>query len=535
MKESPYHLPPPSCLSEKGKCIGRHCILLFLTCFCCLSLSSESLAQEKIYKVRGDDNYPPYEFTNRKGESDGFNVELLLAVGKIMGFTPDISLGLWSEVKTELFEGRIDMLSGMFFSKDRARKVDFSTPFIIVTHSLFVRRSSSIRSLDDLKGKRVLVEDGDIMHEWARKHLPKSTIVSVKNQGMALRRLAAGKEDCALLGKLNGLYNANRYSLGNIEAVGPPILPRRYCIAVPKGREELLARINEGLSILKHTGEYDAIYEKWFGVYDRTPFPMAVFVWTLIFLAVAGLAVAVWNWSLRRLVTAKTLLLNQELLQHSRTEKALKRIEEDLRTSLQEKDVLLKEIHHRVKNNLQIISSLLALQMDQLDSHEIRVMFTECQRRITSMALVHEELYQSKSLAQVNIAEYVRKLVASFNMPLRSVEGKVTFDVEVEEFSLPVHKAIPCGLILNELITNSLKHAFPDGGGTLTIRASLKQNKATLTIRDDGPGFPPDFQPERSSGLGMQLVTGLTSQLGGTFTAKNDSGALAVIEFFIID
>ncbi len=506
------------------------CILSFSLTMGIFAFPSATQADHTTYMVRGDEDYPPYEFINELGEPDGFNIDLIKSVSKVMGFTPLISLGPWTEVKNDLFQRRIDILTGMYFSSKRDRDVDFSTPFIIVTHSIFVQKGSPIRSVADLEGKRVLVQNGDIMHEWAEKNLSSSKILPVDNQGTALRRLSMGEGDCALLGTLQGLYNAERFSLTNITSVGPSILPQRYCFAVPAGRQELLARLNEGLSILKRTGEFDRIYEKWFGVYTEKTFPTAIFLWVLLLLFVVGGASVVWNWSLHRRVYVKTRELNQELAQRIRAENALKQKEEDLRGSLAEKEVLLKEIHHRVKNNLQIISSLLALQMDQLDTPTAKDMFIDCQRRITSMALVHEELYQSKSLSRVNLADYVKKLVKSYSCGLRT-NNHVAFEVQVQSFNLPVHKAIPFGLILNELVTNSIKHAFVEKNGIITIVAHSTEHVVSLAVSDTGSGFPENFSPDHATGLGMQLVLGLTKQLDGKIHMDNAPGARVRIVF----
>lgn len=513
------------CRKKGGIFLSTMLCLLGLFFFPC-----PAKAVERVIVARGSNDYPPYEFINDDGEPDGFNVELLKAVGKTMGFSPFILLGSWNEIRKDLLTRRIDMLTGMFFSPRRDTQVDFSIPFLVVNHAIFIRKSSPIMSLDDLKGKTILVQDGDIMHEWASKKLPSSILLPVLNQPTALKRLAAGEADCALLGKFQGIYNAKRFGLTNITPIDTAILPQHLCFAVPHGRQELQSMLNEGLSLLKETGEYDRIYTKWFGVYPEKHFPTHFIFWGLAAILITAGAGIIWNWSLRRRVFAKTSELNKELAQRTRTEEALKQKEEDLRHSLGEQEVLLKEIHHRVKNNLQIISSLLALQMDQLDTNEAKEVFIVSQRRITSMALVHQQLYQSQNLSKINLADYVKKLVASYKNA--SLSGRrVSFNVQVQSLELPVNKAIPCGLILNELITNALKHALKDNGGSITIHAERKEQTITMKISDTGPGFPEGFSKDKSQGLGIQLVLGLTSQLEGEISLENSPGASVIIVF----
>lgn len=182
--------------------------------------------------------------------------------------------------------------------------------------------------------------------------------------------------------------------------------------------------------------------------------------------------------------------------------------------SLNEKEILLKEIHHRVKNNLQVISSLLSLQMLQIEDPAITEMFRESCDRIRSIALVHEELYRFKDLAHIDVSTYVATLTQRL-LESHPLSG-VAIVRNVDSASLPVNSAVPLGLILNELLTNAFKHAFPDGRtGAITVRFREDPDRFLLRVSDDGVGMPPDFRPEFAESLGMQLVHNLTLQLRG--------------------
>jgi two-component sensor histidine kinase len=208
-----------------------------------------------------------------------------------------------------------------------------------------------------------------------------------------------------------------------------------------------------------------------------------------------------------------------------------KRAEERLRDSLKEKSVLLKEIHHRVKNNMQVISSLLSLQGERIENGELRHLFRDSQLRIRSMALVHEKLYQSESLARIDFAEYVNSLAS--RMYRSFGEHHVTWHGSDEKLFLSADIALPCGLIVNELISNALKHAFPDKreGRVFFELSSGQSNQCRLVIRDNGIGLPSDFNIRRSSSLGMQLVDSLVSQIGGTIELSNHEGTRWSITF----
>ena len=192
--------------------------------------------------------------------------------------------------------------------------------------------------------------------------------------------------------------------------------------------------------------------------------------------------------------------------------------EAQIQASLREKEVLLQEIHHRVKNNLQVISSLLDLQSQQIEDSAMLEVFRESQNRVKSMALVHEKLYQSKNFAKINFAEYTESLVNYLFKAYELHSGNVTLELDIDEVALNIDTAIPCGLIINELVSNALKYAFPDNrSGKITISLHSEANRHfNLTIKDDGVGLPIDGEFKTVKSLGLQLVHVLTQQLKGT-------------------
>jgi two-component sensor histidine kinase len=210
-----------------------------------------------------------------------------------------------------------------------------------------------------------------------------------------------------------------------------------------------------------------------------------------------------------------------------------RRAEEQIRASLREKEVLLKEIHHRVKNNLQIVSSLLSLQTRYIEDEEVVSSLNDSRTRVESMALVHEKLYQSDDLAQIDFGEYIHTLASYVFDSFESLPQAVQLRVEADPIPMDVDVAIPCGLIVNELITNSLKHAFADrSGGEIGIELHpCGEGEVRLRIGDDGVGFPPEIDFRRTDSLGMQLVVDLTSQLEGEVQLVEGQGAVFEIVF----
>lgn len=209
-----------------------------------------------------------------------------------------------------------------------------------------------------------------------------------------------------------------------------------------------------------------------------------------------------------------------------------KTLQDEIASSLKEKEILLKEIHHRVKNNMQVISSLLSLQGKLMKDAKGREAIIESQNRVMSIALVHEKLYQSKSLARIEYNEYLKKMTKNLFDSYNVHPGRVTLSLESEEIILPITKAIPVSLIINELISNSLKYAFPnDRKGLVGIRFYKDGGNYHLSVWDDGVGFPQDVRWDRTDTLGLQLVSSLVGQLAGSVEFIANKGTRFTITF----
>jgi two-component sensor histidine kinase len=210
-----------------------------------------------------------------------------------------------------------------------------------------------------------------------------------------------------------------------------------------------------------------------------------------------------------------------------------RRMEAQLRAALHEKEILLREIHHRVKNNLQVVSSLLDLQAEVVEDPRVRAICEESQHRIQAMALIHESLYQSDELTHIDAAAYVQSLSQRLFDASYPPGSGINLVLEAEPVMLSPQTAIPCGLILNELLVNALKYAFPDNQAG-TIHVALRQEasaRCVLSVRDTGVGFPEDLDFRATESLGLQLVCLLTEQLGGTIDLEREGGTVFTITF----
>ena len=227
-----------------------------------------------------------------------------------------------------------------------------------------------------------------------------------------------------------------------------------------------------------------------------------------------------------RLMEQHTLALESEVEERQRAEEELKR-------SLGDKEILLQEIHHRVKNNMQIVSSLIDLQSRQTTDEQTLELFRDSRDRIRSMALVHELLYQSNDLARIDLPNYIRTLNTDLFFSYTVSNEKIQHRIEVDEIALGIDMAIPCGLVINELVSNALKYAFPDDRqGTVLVELRCGEyDSYALAVRDDGIGLPADFDIRRSNSLGMTLVQTLVRQLRGELTINRENGTSFDITF----
>ncbi|MCC7551387.1 MAG: PAS domain S-box protein, partial [Methanobacterium sp.] len=223
--------------------------------------------------------------------------------------------------------------------------------------------------------------------------------------------------------------------------------------------------------------------------------------------------------------TIKIYGANQDITERKKAEDAIKK-------ALEEKEILLKEIHHRVKNNLMVISSLLNLQSQYIRDKQALNVFKESQNRAKSMALIHERLYRSTDLKRIDFGDYIRTLTTELYRTYVSDSNSIGLNFDLEDVMVDINTTVPLGLILNELITNSMKHAFPDGReGVINVEFHRTDDEFILIIGDTGVGFPEDLDFRNTKSLGLQLVNNLTHQIDGTIELDRSQGTEFKITF----
>jgi two-component sensor histidine kinase len=263
--------------------------------------------------------------------------------------------------------------------------------------------------------------------------------------------------------------------------------------------------------------------------------------WSIRFAPAADYLIAHRNWQAWTVLAVGMLfasVLEMMFLLMTARAAAIQRVVEhrtaQLRDALKEKETLLQEIHHRVKNNLQVISSLINIQQRKLGPGASQDALLECQTRVQAIALIHEKLYQARDYSRVPFGQYAKGLARNVFQAAGASSEAVKLEVQVGDVALAVDKAIPCGLILNELITNALKHAFPQERPG-TVRVELDQaadGRVKLAVRDDGVGLPADLDIRHSDTLGMQLVSTLAEQLAAKLeVSRSDAGTSFEVVF----
>jgi len=275
-------------------------------------------------------DFPPYALVTKSGHADGFSVDLMKAVCEVMGINVRFRVGPWDEVRAALEDGNVDALPLVSYSAEREKVFDFTTPHTVSYAAIFKRKDSpDIGSLDDLRGTSIITMRSDGTHDWLMRNNISKSYTLTNTMTDALRLLASGQHDYALVPRLVGLIAAKNLGLSNIEVTGPnlDVYGRGFGFAVKDGDVALLAQFNQGLAIIKENGRFDEIYDKWFGLVDpkgpSTETIVRNVAWGasgLLFLMALSLA---WSFSLRRKVEARTQSLKTEIKERERVEKAL--------------------------------------------------------------------------------------------------------------------------------------------------------------------------------------------------------------------
>jgi polar amino acid transport system substrate-binding protein len=354
----------------------RVCVLVLfvLLLFPAASARGETLPrEEKVIVVGGNRDYPPYEFIDAEGNPAGYNIDLSKAIANVMGMKVAFQLGAWVDVRKALDAGRIDVLQGMSFSEGRSKVVDFSIPHTVVNHSVFARKGTPrVQSLEDLQGKGIAFHNLGFIHDFLIEKGIRANFVLTDTQADALRQVAAGKVEYAVVASLPAAYIIKEHHLSNVVPVAKSIVSVKYCYAVKKGNTELLAKFNEGLAILKQTGQYQAIYDKWLGILEPQGIARAIIIKygtiaTAVFLLILG-GTLLWSRTLKKQVATRTAALEREVQERKRAAEELQLRQQQLvqADKMASVGILVSGVAHEINNPNALILLNAPLLMDYL-------------------------------------------------------------------------------------------------------------------------------------------------------------------------
>jgi polar amino acid transport system substrate-binding protein len=536
---------------------------------------SSSDADPEVVVVGGDRSYPPYEYLDEAGQPAGYNVELTRAIARVMGLKVEIRLGRWADMRKALEDGELDVLQGISFSEERARAVEFTPPHTIVHHSIFARRGSpAAASLADLKGKRVLVLRGGIMHETLLRAHPEVVPVPADTHADVLRELAAGRQDYAVMAKVPGLHLVRELRLSNLTAIGDPVSAERYGFAVAAGRTALAARLSEGLAVLKNTGEYQRIYDTWLGVLE----PRSV-TWGQVFRYGAVIVVplvlllggmAAWSRTLQREVDARTAELTREVAERKQAEEELRRNQQQLvqADKMAALGVLVSGVAHEINNpnglislDLQVLGDVLRDAEPVLEEHYARhgdftlgnLRWSRLREAIPRM--VGEALDASRRVSRIveDLKDFARQgdpglrdgvalndvVDATVRLARNHLEKSTArFELDCAP-GLPPVRGNPQRIeqVLVNLLVNACQ-ALPDRDRAIRVRTFLdaRARAVCVEVADEGVGIAPAHLPRLTdpffttkresggTGLGLAVSAGIVKEHGGALSFSSELG-----------
>jgi len=525
--------------------------------------------------VGGDRDYPPYEFLDKDNKPAGYNVELTRAIADVMGMQVEFRFGGWSEMRNALMNGTVDVLQGISYSDDRTRTIAFSPPHTIINHAIFARKGTPpVSSVEGLRGKEIVVFRDGIMHDYLTSLGFSNNLFMTDTPAGALRLLASGKHDYAVLAMLPGMYIIREHKLSNLVPVAKSISSQRYCYGVRKGNEELLARFNEGLAILKKTGKYQEIYDRWLGVLGPPKVAWEKVVWYgamvlgPLLLILAG--TVIWSRTLQKRVAQRTAELAREVNERKRALEELKLhqdklVQADKMASL---GILVAGVAHEINNpnglillNMPILREVYRDAEEVLEARfqeqgdftlgglpysrmrkEVPYLLEEMQGGANRIKRIVEELkdfarQESSTISEtVDFNAVIRAAVRLVESSIRSASNH--FETRYASELPPIQgNAQRIEQVVVNLILNACQ-ALPDMERRISLETSYDQEAGAVLLRlsDEGTGIAPEhiphltdpfFTTKRESGgtgLGLSVSATIVKEHGGSVVFDSAPG-----------
>lgn len=496
--------------------------------------------QDELYFVP-DPLYAPFEFYNFQTEqTEGLAYDYLKLVEKKIGIHfKVVTASNFAEILTLAKNKKIAIVNAVSATPEREEYLLFTQPYIEIENIIITHKNIREKlTLPDLRNKKIAVVSGYAVTEYLLKKYPDFHFTVFPSDQQALFSVVDRQTDAAILDIASASFLIDKRSISGLRIAGEAGFSNKLAIASRRDWPELNVILNKALSTI-HTQEKDRIREKWIrfeqsNILKNKVFWLVILSILIIFLLIV-MIIFLWNRTLQKEVTERTLELkkaNEDLLSLNMV---LHTSEVNLSKSLREKEVLIREVYHRTKNTLQIIRGLLVLQAENFsDNSDVRKVVDETELRIQSIALVHQMLYKSQDLSRISIKEYIHEFCDLTFQSLGVFKEIISLDIQVSDFPFLIDTAIPLGLILNELLTNSLKYAFPDyRRGSIRISLEKKDSgRVIFTYADNGIGVKEGFDFRSQNFLGLNLIHSIAEkQMQGTVVFENLKGISCIVEF----
>jgi len=472
------------------------------------------IAEHPVIEFGYDPRWEPYEVYTH-GQYGGIISEYIKIIEKKTGIEmnpiPDMT---WDKSLKGLIEGSIMVVPSCVSTPERKELFDLSDPYIQDPIVIVApKHAPYFSTLGDLKGKSVSLTKGYYANELIKSKYPEINIIEFESIEDCFKSLINGKSD-AFVGKLNVItYYINHYGFDNIKIVGTtPFQDDGVCFGINPEWKTFTGIVNKVIAHITPEQKHE-IRQKWIAGKGRKIYSPTFFIWSIsITLSVLVLLIFAyyWNRSLKRKLKAKKA-----------AEYQLKTLLIEVKKSDEEKKILLQEIHHRVKNNLQIVSSMLNLQANTTNDEKTRQVLKEAMDRVASIALVHKKMYQSPSNDIIDIKNYAESLFNDILLQYQSPKHIKLKISAVDNINSTMASIIPLALILNELITNSIKYAFHSQETpeiTIDFTTDISTNKLRMKYTDNGTWV----ENEESDNFGTSMIEIFTEQVDGSFTITKE-------------
>jgi signal transduction histidine kinase len=489
--------------------------------------------------------FPPFEFLNEKGQPEGFNVDLIREIGNRMDFEVVFELDDWGKVKERIKNRKGIDIGDMYINKERMGYVDFSNVHSIIYHEFVTRRDTLPKlTLDSIKGLRVIVEDGTSVHEYLSQDNHGAIIIPVASEPEALRLLHEGKYDCAIVTQ----FSSNNYIIENgltdLTTSGAPFFPLQLAFHVQKGNQELLDKINKGLTQVKLDGTYSKIYSKWFELGEKHRFKktIRILIWILVTTIILLLLFIMITRYLRMMVEQKTRELNLRVTEIDKVKNTLSQQNNLLKETNKQLDTFVYSISHYIRGPISSalgvitlirLESLESTRMKHLGMIESSLHRLEKFTRATSEYLV--SMNDGSNLTQIDFYQMVQDIFsrallsnAKTNIDL-SIDNKIAEGLTLDKSRLTI--------VLSNIIDNSIRYS-DDKKQTRYVKVALEKDADNykITIEDNGEGIQEPYlesvfeiffranQKSDGSGLGLYIAKEALKKMNGTIHLTSTEG-----------